>query len=466
MVARRSSHGTLFAGAGLALLLAVAVPPPLHAGVPAEQTASAGSRTLRDRIEERYEVLPLQNGIALKPRSRGGVRSIEISDGTIAIDGTAVTGGELRARLGSEADTILRLSYLDPAARRALFEFGAPPVEAPAVTVEAPAVTPESAAPEQAAPAPQRRPVRRSGAQVRIGGSVTVGPDEIVTDDVVVIGGTANIDGEVNGDVVVVGGVATLGPHADVHRDVTVVGGVLTRDPDARVGGRVNEIGVGPIVFDMRNLRRGVSFGPFRRFNALAPFGSLLSTVFRFVLLSLLACAIVLAARATVERIGDRAAVEPLKAGLVGFLIELLIAPVLIFGVIVLIISIVGIPLLVLVPFVVLAVLVVFLAGFTGVAYRLGRRLEDRLGWGADPYVAAILGIAIILSPVLVARVVGLAGGVFGFLALTLVAIGFLVEYVAWTVGFGAAALARFSSRVSSSGGAVIAGAPPPQPVA
>lgn len=459
MVAHRSSHGALVASAGLALMLAVAVPAHLHAGMPAEQTASAGSRTLRDRIEERYEVLPLQNGIALKPRSRGGVRSIEISDGTIAIDGTAVTGSELRARLGSEADTILRLSYLDPAARRALFEFGAPPVEAPAVT-------PESAAPEQAAPAPQRRPVRRSGAQVRIGGSVTVGPDEIVTDDVVVIGGTANIDGEVNGDVVVVGGVATLGPHADVHRDVTVVGGVLTRDPDARVGGRVNEIGVGPIVFDMRNLRRGVSFGPFRRFNALAPFGSLLSTVFRFVLLSLLACAIVLAARATVERIGDRAAVEPLKAGLVGFLIELLIAPVLIFGVIVLIISIVGIPLLALVPFVVLAVLVVFLAGFTGVAYRLGRRLEDRLGWGADPYVAAILGIAIILSPVLVARVVGLAGGVFGFLALALVALGFLVEYVAWTVGFGAAALARFSPGVSSSGGAAIAGAPPPQPVA
>ena len=50
---------------------------------------------------------------------------------------------------------------------------------------------------------------------------------------VVVIGGSAGIDGEVQGEVVVIGGTATLGPHADIRRDVTVVGGTLQRDPAA-----------------------------------------------------------------------------------------------------------------------------------------------------------------------------------------------------------------------------------------
>ena len=41
---------------------------------------------------------------------------------------------------------------------------------------------------------------------VRFGSDAVVGPDEVVTDDVVVIGGSARIDGEVQGEVVVIGG--------------------------------------------------------------------------------------------------------------------------------------------------------------------------------------------------------------------------------------------------------------------
>ena len=71
-------------------------------------------------MESRFEVLPIANGVVLTPRFRTAVKSIELSDSTIAIDGTPVTGSELRERLGNDAELVLQLSYLTPAARRAL----------------------------------------------------------------------------------------------------------------------------------------------------------------------------------------------------------------------------------------------------------------------------------------------------------------------------------------------------------
>ena len=69
---------------------------------------------MRAQIERLYDVLPVRGGIALRPKtSLPGVRSIEVTGGAIAIDGRAVTGAELRDKLGVDADLILQLSYLD-----------------------------------------------------------------------------------------------------------------------------------------------------------------------------------------------------------------------------------------------------------------------------------------------------------------------------------------------------------------
>ena len=66
---------------------------------------------LKQEIERRFDVLPLHDGLALRPKSGArGFRSIELTDGTIAVDGVPVTGAELRDKVGSEADAIIRLS--------------------------------------------------------------------------------------------------------------------------------------------------------------------------------------------------------------------------------------------------------------------------------------------------------------------------------------------------------------------
>jgi hypothetical protein len=172
----------------------------------------------------------------------------------------------------------------------------------------------------------------------------------------------------------------------------------------------------------------------------------LLSTIVRVAVLCLLVALVTLLGREYVERIGSRAATEPLKAGAIGLLSQLLFLPVFIVTIVALIVTIVGIPLLVLLPFAVIALGLVALVGYTAVAHRAGGLVTARLAWlGQSPYATAVAGVLLLSSPALLARLVGLAGGVFSPISFVLTLAGFLVEYLAWTVGFGAVALFRFS---------------------
>ena len=107
---------------------------------------------------------------------------------------------------------------------------------------------------------------------------------------------------------------------------------------------------------------------------------------------------------------------------------------------------IVGIPLLVLVPFAVVLLGLVMLVGFTGAAYQAGSIVLHRFGRdGQNPYLAVAAGIVVIAAVTLVAKLVSMAGGFLVGMPFTFV--GYLVEYLAWTVGFGAAILAWFNLR-------------------
>jgi hypothetical protein len=386
------------------------------------QAQTLSLEELKTQIERRYTVLPIQNGIVLSPRNKNEIVSVEISGNRVAVNGAEVTGGELRMRLGTETDLILQLSYLTPSALQTLFSVDG------------------NQNPLQVTPPPVQRvtPPRRGSRKndiVRFGGDVTVERGESVDGDVVVFGGNGQIDGEVNGDAVVIGGRLTLGPEANVVGDVAVVGGTLSRDPGASVGGEVSEVSVGP----------GARFGEIVRNGGLAwsgmrPWLGVAGTAARVALLILFACIVMIVAGGLANRIGDRAAAEPVRAGLTGLLAELLFVPALIMTVVLLVITIVGIPLLVLVPLALLALVVVFLLGFTSVAARVGQLISTRLGWtNIGPYLTTILGIVTLVLPILLARLLGLLG--VNFIALPLLVAGAMVEYLAWTVGFGAAAL-------------------------
>ena len=265
--------------------------------------------------------------------------------------------------------------------------------------------------------------------------------DERVAGDVVVIGGSAEIDGEVTGDVTVVMGTLDLGQDAVVQGDVNVVGGPLRRAAGSRVDGSVNEVA-------MRGIDRwrswslpGLMFGSF-----LTKVGSLIGTVLRIALLMLIAFVAVAAGGQTTEGIAARVGAEPVRSGLAGLLAQLLLAPLLIITVVILAISIVGIPLLVLVPFGLVLFLLVMAVGYTGVAYHVGGWLMSRFGWtGRSVYGVVALGVLAITGVTLAARLAALLGGF--FVGAPLGAVGYLIEYAAWTVGLGASILAWYSTR-------------------
>jgi hypothetical protein len=402
------------------------------------QRDQADMATLRANIERRFEVLQIRDGVVLKPRgSSSGVQSIEITNDLIAIDGQPATGPELRQKLGSDdADLVRQFSYLTRDQQRDLFSARSqPPASTPSIVPPEPPAAPEP----PVVPRVGRRRGRGDGDQVRIGSSINVSEGEVVDGDVVAVGGSVRIDGQVRGDAVAIGGTMTLGPRADVANNVVVVGGPLRRDPAARVGGRVQTVGLGTMNFG--DWRWGANpLGLFWGSMVGAAF-ALVFTLTRLAILCLLAALVVLFGRSYMERTADHAATETVKAGAIGFLAQLLFLPVLVITIVVLVMTIIGIPLLLLLPFVFLGLGVVAVIGFTAVGYRLGQVFLARMGWAADnPYTTAIAGIVLVMSPLLLARLLGLILPFTFGLGL----IGMLLEYAAWTVGFGAVALTRF----------------------
>lgn len=399
-------------------------------GVPSE---------LSTQLRERYDVVALQDGVALVPRGTGGgVRMIQVVDGVVTVDGETLTGSQLRDRLGRDADLVLQVSYLDEQQQRALAG------EAPDTAADGPNT--------QGSQTVRRTDVRR-GDLVRFGGNVSVGPNERVQGDVVAFGGSADIAGEVTGDVVVMGGALKLGPEAVVRGDVTAVGGTLERAPGAQILGEINEVGGDGGVW-----RRGWMWPDFFG-NFWRRLGSLAATVLRVSLLVILGVVVVAFGRNPIERIAARIAATPLRSGLVGLVAEILFFPVLILTVVVLAVSIIGIPLLVLVPFAILLLMLVALVGFVGLAFQIGSRLTSRFGWTErGAYAAVALGVVAIAAVTLLAKLAALAGGF--LLGAPLAGVGYLVEYVAWTIGFGAALLYWYETQTRFGRRHAVAGAP------
>lgn len=397
----------------IAVALSIHASSTLHGQVPPAD--------ILDQLAARFDIATLQEGIALLPRSADtDIELIRIVGGVITVDGEPLSGSELRDRLGTDADLVLRASYVDAADLL------------------------RSADSEPSRGTDATRTRVRDGDIVRFSDEVVVERDERVDGDVVVISGDASVDGEVTGDVVVVMGSLNLGPDAVVRGDVNVVGGELTRAPGAQVMGELNEVvfrGVGGMLGEIGDgeASNGRRFGG----RIAAPWsgvGGLVATVARVFLMLLLAFVVLAVARVAVERIAARTTATPARAGLTGFAAEVLFTPLMAVTIGVLVVSIIGIPLLVLVPFGVVIIMCGAFVGYTGLAYQVGGVLTHRFGWAErSAYVTVGSGVIALAGLTLLGKLAGLAAG--AMLGVPLVVAGYAVEYLAWTLGFGAAIL-------------------------
>jgi hypothetical protein len=391
-------------------------------------------RALREQLERKYDVVPLTDGVGLRPKARGEVRLVEVTAGTIAINGDVVTGRELRDRLGADADAVVRLSYLSTDELREVAAPPAPPVPAPVPPAPEPSLerTPSE-------PRPEREwPHRSRGDRIRIFGNVSVNQGEEIGGQAVAVFGSVRVDGKVDDQVVAVLGSVILGSDAVVGGDVVSVGGRVIRSPGAETRGSVTEVALTDSWVPFHGpWSRGWEGAPF--FFSFGAVPRLIGTGVRLSLLLLLTGVALLVARRSVDASAVRVAESPLKTTVVGLVAEVLVLPVLVLTAIVLSISIIGIPLLLLLPFVVLALLVMALVGFTGTAAAIGNAVQRRYSPGAQtPYMAVVVGLLVILSPVLLGRLLAVVGWPVTPVSVLLVAIGFTLELLAWASGFGA----------------------------
>jgi hypothetical protein len=418
-------------------LAAQSAPTPGAAAPP-----TSGERRVRDAVLSRFRALPVQNGIVLVPLSRvENVDNIELRDGAIAINGRPVTGGEVRQLLGRDAGPVLELSYLDLEAQRRLL-IAAPSGTEPSGTPAAEPSRPASPVEPVTPPRPPDRPFRRQvETRVRVGGNIAVPADEEVNGPVVAVFGSVTVNGRVRDNVVAVGGNVHLGPTADVRGDVVAVGGAVDRDNAANVSGQISEVGFPPIRvrpnWDFRWMP-WFDAGPWRAVR-------LLGSVLRMALFTLLATLVLLLAPRAVQRVEWAVMTQPWKSVVVGLLAQLFFVPLLVIVVIVLAVSIIGIPLLVLVPFGVIAFFVALLLGFTGAAAGLARLAQRRFDWSVpSTFSMLIVGLVIVWGLTVMGRLFAFGGGPLSLLAGLLIFTGFVVEYAVWTVGLGGALLTRF----------------------
>jgi hypothetical protein len=276
---------------------------------------------------------------------------------------------------------------------------------------------------------------RLTGSRIAFGQDVRIERDEEVTDVAVVIGGSLDIDGRVRDGVVVVGGNLHLSSTADVRGDVVLVGGTLSRDAGAQLSGNIDYVSFGEWS------RRNFGWFPTVRFGEYGRWIYLAGTLARISVLGVLMVVMLLVARAPVARVGRAALAEPLRAFLIGFAAELFFLPMLIAASIGLAITLIGIPFVaILVPIAIVIAIFAFVLGFTALACRIGEWIEDRLGWQpGNAFIATAIGFVVLLGPTLVARFVDVASVSAWPLTYTLIAIGLTVEFIAWTMGLGAA---------------------------
>ena len=284
---------------------------------------------------------------------------------------------------------------------------------------------------------------------VKMGRDIVVEEYEEVDGDVVAVGGDITIRGTVTGNVIAVGGDIFVASTGVIEGDATSIGGDVEKETGAVIRGEKIGISFFPKKFfrpipQIRHLlgvppTTIIRFPPFfGGFHGLALFTRIIK-IMLFLFLGIVVISIV---PKNVTKVKDRIKQDFLKSALVGFAGEILILPIFIL----LIVTIIGIPVALLVE--PLLILVALILGYTGVSYFIGEKLREGTNLKPEtPMMTLVIGILAVECVLFLARVVGVFGyWLFGF-SWILTFIGWMIWYVAVTVGFGACILTRLGTR-------------------
>jgi hypothetical protein len=261
------------------------------------------------------------------------------------------------------------------------------------------------------------------GELVRIFSDVAVEEGERVDGDVVTVFGSSRIDGEVTGNAVAVFGSVTLGPRASVDGDMVAIFGVVNRAEGGSVGGETVDLGFAPLVPGLPALPTILLVaGLFWIFSLIG--GAIVSLVMPARLIRITATAS--------RRMGG------------SLLLGLAALPMLLTCVVLLSITVIGIPVAVLLP--VAFGFCMWIGQYAGL-YGLGLKLiRRRLGEGSV-FAGLATGTLFVAAFFAAGALFASPPGLPRTFALFLVAVGVLISLALQLIGFGAVLLSRFGTR-------------------
>ncbi|MGE0639256.1 MAG: polymer-forming cytoskeletal protein [Thermoanaerobaculia bacterium] len=443
------------------LFLALALPLTAQ-----DRATRPGAEAPAAELLSRYRVVADDDGIELTPIERdSAVETIRLEDGEneALVNGKSFSAGELRAFLGDDGDRLARLLTLSDEARRHELGVGEEDEEETWVTPRADEDqggergsanwVPRPPRPPRAPHAPRIYIENHGDDRVSFGESIHIGPGESAG-QAVCIGCSVTVEGELHDGAVAVGGRVEVRPGGVVSNDAVAIGGRVLVESGGTVEGDAVSVGAAVRVEDggtVEGQRSSVGWGSgiigsgrhgFLPFDFDGTFGEFFWSFLRALMLALVAAAVLLFLRGSVDRSARRLVDEPWKTVFAGLLTQLLFFPVLIVVTVILAVSVIGIPLLVLVPVAMLAFVIAMLVGYVAVARSIGRWARDRFGWNmSEPFVTVLVGVLILQGATLAGRLVSIPGGFLGLVGFALVCLGFFVKYMAWTMGLGAMVL-------------------------
>lgn len=271
---------------------------------------------------------------------------------------------------------------------------------------------------------------------VKVGRDIIIGEEEKVTGDVVALWGDVTVKGRVAGSVVAIDGDIYVTSSGYVRKGATSVGGEIKVEPGGRIHGEEVAVPLN-IKFLGRSLR-----------DPMVPL-STSRLVFAIITLVLffIAITIVLSLMPrNVERIKLKIREEFLKSFLFGYLTFLGIIVLLIF----LVITVIGIPIAILLPFFLLFMLAL---GLTAMCLFWGEKVKVSMNISAtSPFYTAFLGALAIQSLLIAGAILGLMPPLNSLAGLFTAAWVVIFFVLVTPASLGGVLLSRFGTRPSTKG--------------
>jgi hypothetical protein len=321
------------------------------------------------------------------------------------------------------------------------------------------AVPPPAAAQVQA-PAAPAAPRVAHGSRISLNG-LTIPRGQVVDGDVVAPFGDVRVGGEVTGDVVVGKGNLVLEPGAVIHGDAVVNGGGRLQNEGGRVLGemRVNSD-------DDHDAAVAELEGSDARSHAASNvriprhgwwgsmqdgFEGLVSTLTFALILCGLGAALVFYALPQLDRVTHVVRTDAGKSAGLGVAAMFLVIPAFLIACVLLVVTIIGIPVLVLfAPLYWVALGAAWLYGLIAVAQVIGERTAEQShsfsSIRRNAYTYVFTGVGLLLAPLVVGNLLKLTGFL-GWLGTMVNGLAWTVLFAAGLVGFGAVAFTRGGTR-------------------